>query len=80
MAGEEGRDLFETPRWCGWGPTSASLSIAFIFNSKGTKDFARQAIEAGILTYLINSEQAKPECHLAGFSSTGVERCFELAW
>ncbi len=34
----------------------ADLCIAvhrFILNSKGTKDCARQAIEAGILTYLI---------------------------
>ena len=39
----------------------ADLCIAvhrFIFNSKGTKDCARQAIEAGIPTYLIDSERA----------------------
>jgi hypothetical protein len=42
----------------------AGLCLAvhrFIFNSKGTKDCARQAIEAGIPTYLIDSEKALPK-------------------
>ena len=42
----------------------AGLCLAvhrFIFNSKGTKDCARQAIEAGIPTYLIDSEKAVPK-------------------
>jgi hypothetical protein len=42
----------------------ADLCIAvhrFIFNSKGTRDCARQAIEAGIPTYLIDSEKAVPK-------------------
>ena len=42
----------------------ADLCIAvhrFIFNSKGTKDCARQAIAAGIPTYLIDSEKAVPK-------------------
>lgn len=46
----------------------ADLCIAvhlFFFNSKGTKDFARQAIEAGIPTYLIDSEKAVPKRLLA---------------
>lgn len=46
----------------------ADLCIAvhrFIFNSKGTKDCARQAIEAGIPTYLIDSERAVPKRLLA---------------
>jgi hypothetical protein len=46
----------------------ADLCIAvhrYIFNSKGTKDCARQAIEAGIPTYLIDSEKAVPKRLLA---------------
>lgn len=44
--------------------TGADLCIAvhrFVFNSKGTKDCARQAIQAGILTYLIDSDAAVPK-------------------
>ena len=37
----------------------------FVMNSKGTKDCARQAIEAGIPTYLIDSERAVPKRLLA---------------
>jgi hypothetical protein len=37
----------------------------FLMNSKGTKDCARQAIEAGIPTYLIDSDEAKPKRLLA---------------
>jgi hypothetical protein len=46
----------------------ADLCLAvhrFVFNSKGTKDCAKQAIEAGIPTYLIDSEQARPKRLLA---------------
>lgn len=46
----------------------ADLCIAvhrFVFNSKGTKDCARQAVEAGIPTYLIDSEKAMPKRLLA---------------
>jgi hypothetical protein len=42
----------------------AGLCLAvhrFLMNSKGTKDCARQAIEAGIPTYLIDSEKAVPK-------------------
>ena len=42
----------------------AGLCIAvhrFLMNSKGTKDCARQAIEAGIPTYPIDSDEAKPK-------------------
>jgi hypothetical protein len=47
----------------------AGLCIAFhraISSSKGTKDCVRRAIEAGIPTYLINSEAAEPKRLLAG--------------
>jgi YspA, cpYpsA-related SLOG family len=49
----------------------AEMGIAFhraisSSSSKGTKDCARQAIEAGIPTYLINSEAADPKRLLAG--------------
>ena len=47
----------------------AGMCLAFpraISASKGTKDCARQAIEAGIPTYLIDSEAAKPKRLLAG--------------
>jgi hypothetical protein len=47
----------------------AGLCIAlhrFLMNSKGTKDCARQAIEAGIPTYLIDSDEAKPKRLKAG--------------
>lgn len=37
----------------------------FIFDSKGTKDCARQAIEAGIPTFLIDSEKVVPKRLLA---------------
>jgi hypothetical protein len=46
----------------------AGLCIAvnrFIPGSKGTKDCARQAAEAGIPTYLIDSEKARPKRLLA---------------
>jgi hypothetical protein len=46
----------------------AEMCIAFhraISASKGTKDCARQAIEAGIPTYLIDSEAAVPKRLLA---------------
>lgn len=42
----------------------AGLCIAvhcFLMNSMGTKDCARQSIEAGIPIYLIDSEQAMPK-------------------
>lgn len=42
----------------------ASMCIAvhrYLMNSKGTKDCCRQAIEAGIPTYLIDSDAAKPK-------------------
>jgi hypothetical protein len=42
----------------------AGLCLAvhrFTFNSKGTKDYARLAVEAGIPTYLIDSEEAVPK-------------------
>jgi hypothetical protein len=42
----------------------AGLCLAvhrFLMNSKGTKDCARKAIEAGIPTYLIDSEKAVPK-------------------
>lgn len=48
---------------------TAGLCIAFhrsLANSKGTKDCARRAIEAGIPTYLINSDAAVPERLRAG--------------
>jgi hypothetical protein len=38
----------------------------FILISKGTKDCAKQAIQAGIPTYLIDSDEAKPKRLLAG--------------
>lgn len=47
----------------------ADLCLAFhraISASKGTKDCARRAIEAGIPTYLIDSEKAEPKRLLAG--------------
>jgi hypothetical protein len=47
----------------------ADLCIAFhraISASKGTKDCARRAIEAGIPTYLINSDAAEPKRLMAG--------------
>jgi len=47
----------------------AEMCIAFhraISASKGTKDCARRAIEAGIPTYLINSDAAEPKRLLAG--------------
>ena len=46
----------------------AGLCLAvhrFLMNSKGTKDCARQAIEVGIPTYLIDSEKAVPRRLLA---------------
>lgn len=48
---------------------SAQMCLAFhraISASKGTKDCARQAIAAGIPTYLIDSERAEPKRLLAG--------------
>lgn len=42
----------------------AGLCLAvhrFLMNSKGTKNCARQAIEAGIPTYLIDSDKAVPK-------------------
>jgi hypothetical protein len=42
----------------------ADMCIAlhrFLRGSKGTKDCARQAIQAGIPTYLIDSADAKPK-------------------
>jgi hypothetical protein len=42
----------------------ADLCIAFhrdLAQSRGTKDCARQAIAAGIPTYLVDSEQARPQ-------------------
>jgi len=42
----------------------ADLCIAvhkFVMNSEGTKGCARQAIEAGIPTYLIDSQKAVPK-------------------
>jgi len=47
----------------------AGLYVAFhraISASKGTKDCARRAIEAGIPTYLIDSDMAEPKRLLAG--------------
>jgi hypothetical protein len=49
----------------------AALCVAvhrFLANSKGTKDCCRQAIEAGIPTYLIDSEKAVPKRLRAGDS------------
>ena len=42
----------------------AGLCIAvhrYVFNSKGTKDCANQAIAAGIPTYLIDGDEGKPK-------------------
>jgi hypothetical protein len=42
----------------------ADMCLAFhraISSSKGTKDCARRAIEAGVPTYLIDSERAEPK-------------------
>ena len=47
----------------------AGMCLAFhraISASKGTKDCARRAIEAGIPTYLIDSERAEPKRFRAG--------------
>jgi hypothetical protein len=46
----------------------ADLCIAvpkFVMNSKGTKNCVKQAIEAGLPTYLIDSDEAKPKRLLA---------------
>jgi hypothetical protein len=47
----------------------AGMCVVFHRNlawSRGTKDCARRAIKAGILTYLIGSEEARPQRLRAG--------------
>jgi hypothetical protein len=54
----------QTWRSCKPAASDADLSITVhrvIFSSKGTKNCARQAIEAGIPTFLIDSEKAVPK-------------------
>jgi hypothetical protein len=52
----------------------AGMCLAFhryLANSKGTRDCARRAIAAGIPTYLIDSDRARPRRLRAGDARLG---------